>query len=88
MMLMQFFMGSHSAPHARQLKESASGLAGIYNAHAALEMYAEIFEAADKLELLEVGLLTLLLICLTSYRTSRPSMVPSSTACLSTRRTV
>lgn len=48
-----FFLGTDSAPHPRQDKESDCGCAGIYSAHAALELYAEIFEtnaALDKLE--------------------------------------
>ena len=49
----KFFLGSDSAPHAQSEKESACGPAGIYTAHAALELYAEVFEqegALDKLE--------------------------------------
>ena len=49
----KFFLGSDSAPHARVDKESACGCAGIYTAHAALELYAEVFEAAGRLERLE-----------------------------------
>ena len=48
-----FFLGTDSAPHARTAKESPCGCAGIYTAHAALELYAEVFEemgALDKLE--------------------------------------
>jgi dihydroorotase len=41
----RFFLGTDSAPHARQAKESACGCAGIFSAHAALELYAEVFEA-------------------------------------------
>jgi dihydroorotase len=40
----RFFLGTDSAPHARHAKESACGCAGIFSAHAALELYAEIFE--------------------------------------------
>jgi dihydroorotase len=49
----QFFLGTDSAPHAAHLKEHASGCAGCYTAHAAMELYAEAFDhvgALDKLE--------------------------------------
>jgi dihydroorotase len=49
----KFFLGTDSAPHARQAKESACGCAGCYTAHAALELYAEAFEAAGALGRLE-----------------------------------
>ena len=49
----KFFLGTDSAPHARTRKESDCGCAGIYTAHAALELYAEAFESADALERLE-----------------------------------
>ena len=49
----KFFLGSDSAPHARRDKESPCGHAGIYSAHAALELYAEAFESAGALERLE-----------------------------------
>jgi dihydroorotase len=49
----KFFLGTDSAPHARNAKESACGCAGIYSAHAALELYAEAFEAAKALDKLE-----------------------------------
>jgi len=49
----KFFLGTDSAPHARHLKESGCGCAGIYTAHAALELYAEAFEAAGALKQLE-----------------------------------
>jgi dihydroorotase len=49
----KFFLGSDSAPHARLDKESACGCAGIYTAHAAIELYAEVFEAAGQLERLQ-----------------------------------
>jgi dihydroorotase len=48
-----FFLGTDSAPHARQNKESGCGCAGIYTAHAALELYATVFAAAGKLDNLE-----------------------------------
>jgi len=49
----RFFLGTDSAPHARRRKESGCGPAGIYTAHAALELYAEAFEAAGALHRLE-----------------------------------
>ena len=49
----KFFLGTDSAPHSRDTKESACGCAGIYSAHAAIELYAEIFEQANALERLE-----------------------------------
>ena len=49
----RFFLGTDSAPHARGAKETGCGCAGIYSAHAALELYAEAFEAADALDRLE-----------------------------------
>jgi len=49
----KFFLGTDSAPHARSAKETACGCAGIYTAHAALELYAEAFAAAGALEKLE-----------------------------------
>ncbi len=49
----KFFLGTDSAPHATPAKESACGCAGIYTAHAAIELYAEAFEAADALDKLE-----------------------------------
>lgn len=49
----QFFLGTDSAPHPAHLKEHASGCAGCYTAHAALEMYAEVFDAAGALHRLE-----------------------------------
>ena len=49
----QFFLGTDSAPHPQALKESACGCAGCFTAHAAIELYAEVFEAANKLENLE-----------------------------------
>lgn len=49
----KFFLGTDSAPHARNRKECGCGCAGIYTAHAALELYAEAFAAADALDRLE-----------------------------------
>ena len=49
----KFFLGTDSAPHAAHLKEHASGCAGCYTAHAAIEMYAEVFDNAGALDKLE-----------------------------------
>ena len=49
----KFFLGTDTAPHARNTKETECGCAGMYTAHAALELYAEAFEAADALDRLE-----------------------------------
>jgi dihydroorotase len=49
----KFFLGTDSAPHARGAKEAACGCAGIYTAHAALELYAIAFEEAGALDKLE-----------------------------------
>jgi dihydroorotase len=49
----RFFLGTDSAPHPAHLKEHASGCAGCYTAHAALEMYAEAFDSVGKLDQLE-----------------------------------
>ncbi|HKX38235.1 MAG TPA: dihydroorotase [Burkholderiales bacterium] len=49
----KFFLGTDSAPHARGTKEAACGCAGIYTAHAALELYAAAFEEAGALDKLE-----------------------------------
>jgi dihydroorotase len=45
----RFFLGTDSAPHARHTKEAACGCAGIYSAHAAIELYAEAFDAVGAL---------------------------------------
>jgi len=50
----KFFLGSDSAPHSRRAKESGCGCAGIYTAHAALELYTGVFEQAGALDRLEV----------------------------------
>src|SRR5688500_7541130 len=47
------FLGTDSAPHPRGAKEAACGCAGIYTAHAAIELYAAAFEEADALDKLE-----------------------------------
>ena len=49
----KFFLGTDSAPHVAQLKENASGCAGCYTAHAAMELYAQAFDAAGALDKLE-----------------------------------
>jgi dihydroorotase len=49
----KFFLGTDSAPHERSIKESACGCAGMFTAHAAIELYAEAFEAAGHLDRLQ-----------------------------------
>ena len=49
----RFFLGTDSAPHERAAKQSACGCAGMFTAHAALELYAEAFESAGRLDRLE-----------------------------------
>ena len=49
----KFFLGTDSAPHARDTKEAACGCAGMYTAHAGIEFYAEIFGAYNALDKLE-----------------------------------
>ena len=49
----KFFLGTDSAPHYQNEKESACGCAGIFSAHAAIELYADAFEKANKLDMLE-----------------------------------
>jgi dihydroorotase len=49
----KFFLGTDSAPHARPTKETGCGCAGIYTAHAAIELYAIAFEEAGALDKLE-----------------------------------
>jgi dihydroorotase len=49
----KFFLGTDSAPHARATKEAACGCAGIYTAHAGIELYAAAFEEAGALDKLE-----------------------------------
>lgn len=50
----KFFLGTDSAPHSKQTKENACGCAGSYTAHAAIELYADVFERAGALDKLEV----------------------------------
>ena len=49
----KFFLGTDSAPHARHTKETDCGCAGMYTAHAGIELYAEVFAAAGALNRLE-----------------------------------
>ncbi len=49
----KFFLGTDSAPHARHTKENDCGCAGVYTAHAGIELYAEVFAAANALDKLE-----------------------------------
>jgi dihydroorotase len=49
----RFFLGTDSAPHGRRAKEATCGCAGVFSAHAAIELYAEVFEAAGRLDALE-----------------------------------
>ena len=49
----KFFLGTDSAPHAKSAKEAACGCAGMYSAHAGIELYAEAFEAVSALDKLE-----------------------------------
>ena len=49
----RFFLGTDSAPHAQHTKENSCGCAGMFSAHAGIELYAEAFEAAGRLDRLE-----------------------------------
>jgi len=49
----KFFLGTDSAPHDKHQKESACGCAGVFSAHAAIELYAEAFDRENKIERLE-----------------------------------
>ena len=49
----KFFLGTDSAPHTQKAKESSCGCAGIYSAHIGIEIYAQLFEAANALDKLE-----------------------------------
>jgi dihydroorotase len=49
----KFFLGTDSAPHTRDNKENACGCAGVYTGHAAIELYAEVFEQLGELGRLE-----------------------------------
>jgi dihydroorotase len=49
----KFFLGTDSAPHSTQSKETDCGCAGVYTGHAAIEFYAEVFDQAGQLDKLE-----------------------------------
>jgi dihydroorotase len=49
----RFFLGTDSAPHERSAKENACGCAGMFTAHAAIELYAEVFDRAGRLDRLQ-----------------------------------
>jgi dihydroorotase len=49
----RFFLGTDSAPHERSTKENACGCAGMFTAHAAIELYAEAFDSVGRLDRLE-----------------------------------
>lgn len=49
----KFFLGTDSAPHPKKAKESDCGCAGMYTAHAAIELYAEVFDEVNALDKLE-----------------------------------
>ena len=49
----KFFLGTDSAPHTRDRKETSCGCAGCYSALHALELYAEAFESVDAIDKLE-----------------------------------
>jgi dihydroorotase len=49
----RFFLGTDSAPHERATKETACGCAGMFTAHAAIELYAEAFDSVGRLDMLE-----------------------------------
>ncbi len=49
----KFFLGTDSAPHEKNTKETSCGCAGCYSSHAALELYAEVFDELGVLDGLE-----------------------------------
>ena len=49
----KYFLGTDSAPHEKNTKEAACGCAGVYTAHAALELYASAFDSAGAIDKLE-----------------------------------
>jgi dihydroorotase len=49
----RFFLGTDSAPHEKATKENACGCAGMFTAHAAIELYAEVFDSIGRLDRLE-----------------------------------
>ena len=46
----KFFLGTDSAPHAKNAKEACCGAAGCFTSHAALELYAEAFDSDNSLD--------------------------------------
>ena len=73
----KFFLGTDSAPHPVEAKETACGCAGIYTAHAAIELYAEAFEQKGRLDKLEG---------FASFHGAAFYNLPRNTATLSLRR--
>jgi dihydroorotase len=49
----RFFLGTDSAPHEQRTKENACGCAGMFSAHAGIELYAEAFDSIGRLDRLE-----------------------------------
>jgi dihydroorotase len=49
----RFFLGTDSAPHEQRTKENPCGCAGMFSAHAGIELYAEAFESVGKIDMLE-----------------------------------
>lgn len=49
----KFFLGTDSAPHAKNKKETSCGCAGIFSAHAAIELYTHVFDQQNALDKLE-----------------------------------
>ncbi|MBT5783631.1 MAG: dihydroorotase, partial [Candidatus Thioglobus sp.] len=49
----KFFLGTDSAPHAKEHKESDCGCAGVLNAHCAIELYATVFDSQNAMDKLE-----------------------------------
>ena len=49
----KFFLGTDSAPHEKDMKESACGCAGCYSAWSAIELYTHVFDELDALDKLE-----------------------------------
>ena len=73
----KFFLGTDSAPHPVEAKETACGCAGIYTAHTAIELYAEAFEQKGRLDKLEG---------FASFHGAAFYNLPRNTATLSLRR--
>ena len=49
----RFFLGTDSAPHSQTAKETSCGCAGMFSAHAGIELYAEAFDTVGRLNRLE-----------------------------------